>query len=104
MAKLRKGDTVIVVAGKDKGKQGQVEKVLKDDKLLVTNINIAKKHVKPNPDRGITGGIVSKTMPIHASNVAILNPQTNKADRIGYKFLEDGKKVRYFKSNDEVIA
>jgi len=104
MAKLKKGDTVIVVAGKDKGKQGQIEKVLKDDKLIVTNINLAKKHVKANPDRGETGGIVSKAMPIHVSNVAILNPQTNKADRVGYKFLEDGKKVRYFKSNNEVIA
>jgi len=104
MAKLKKGDTVIVVAGKDKGKQGQIEKVLKDDKLIVTNINLAKKHVKANPDRGETGGIVNKAMPIHVSNVAILNPQTNKADRVGYKFLEDGKKVRYFKSNNEVIA
>ena len=94
----------VLVAGKDKGKQGQIEKVLNNDKLIVTNINIAKKHVKANPDRGETGGIVNKAMPIHSSNVAILNPQTNKADKIGYKFLDDGKKVRYFKSNDEVIA
>ena len=104
MRKLKKGDNVIVIAGKDKGKQGEIEKVLNDQKILVTNVNIVKKHTKPNPDKGVTGGIVNKNMPIHVSNVAILNPQTNKADRVGFKYLEDGKKVRYFKSNNEVIA
>ncbi len=104
MVKLKKGDSVIVIAGKDKGKQGQIDKVLANNKLLIANINIAKKHVKPNPDKGEKGGIVNVNMPIQASNVAILNPQTNKADRVGFKFLEDGKKVRYYKSNNEVVS
>ncbi len=104
MKKLKKGDNIIVIAGKDKGKQGQIEKILPNDRAIVTNINLAKKHVKPNPNTGEKGGIVDKAMPIHISNLAIYNPATQKADRVGFKFLEDGKKVRYFKSNNEVIA
>lgn len=103
MNKLRNGDNVIVIAGKDKGKQGQIEKLLGNDKVIVSNVNLAKKHVKANPNAGETGGIIEKVMPIQLSNVAIFNSATNKADRVGFKFLEDGKKVRYFKSNGEVI-
>lgn len=105
MNKLQKGDQIIVIAGKDKGKTGQIEKVLiRKNKAVVTNINVAKKHVKPNPNLGEQGGIIDKAMPIDLSNLAILNPQTNKADRVGFRYLEDGKKVRYYKSNNEVIA
>lgn len=104
MKKLQKGDTVVVIAGKDKGSQGQVEKVLENNKLLITNVNLAKKHVKPNPEKGVQGGIESINMPIDASNVAILNPETNKADRVGFKIQEDGKKDRFFKSNNQIIA
>lgn len=104
MKKLKKGDEVVVIAGKDKGKRGQIDAVLPNDKVIISNINLAKKHVKPNPNTGEKGGIVEKAMPIQISNVAIFNPATNKADRVGFKFLEDGKKVRYYKSNNEVIA
>ena len=103
MNKLRNGDDVIVIAGKDKGKQGQVEKILTNGKIVVSNVNLVKKHVKANPNAGEAGGIIEKVMPIQSSNVAIFNAATNKADRVGFKFLEDGKKVRYFKSNGEVI-
>jgi large subunit ribosomal protein L24 len=103
MRKIRKGDEVIVITGKDKGKRGTVLRVL-DEKLVVEGVNIAKKHQKPNPIRGIAGGIVEKTMPLHVSNVAIFNPATQKADRVGIKLLEDGKKVRVFKSNGELIG
>ena len=103
MEKIRRGDTVVVLAGKDKGKQGSV--VLRVDALhvVVEGVNRAKKHVKPNPVKGVVGGIVEKDMPIHVSNVALFNPVTKKADRIGFKALEDGKKVRVFKSNGEVV-
>jgi large subunit ribosomal protein L24 len=102
MRKIRKGDQVIVMTGKDKGKRGTVLRVL-DEQVLVENINIAKKHVRPNPMRGEQGGIVDKEMPLHVSNVALYNPTTGKADRVGMKTLDDGRKVRVFKSNGEVV-
>jgi len=103
MRKIQKGDDAIIVAGKDKGKRGSVLKVLDNDKVVVESCNMAKKHVKPNPNTGESGGIVEKEMPLHVSNVALFNPVSNKADRVGIKILEDGKKVRYFKSNNEVV-
>jgi len=103
MQKIRKGDDAIIIAGKDKGKRGTVLKVLENNRVVVENINMAKKHVKPNPNAGESGGIVEKELSIHASNVALYNSATSKADRIGIRVLEDGKKVRYFKSNDEVV-
>lgn len=102
-SKIRKGDEVIVITGKDKGKRGTVVKILQDERLIVENVNMAKKHTKPNPNRGEPGGILDKEMPLHISNVALYNPQTDKADRVGFKILEDGKKVRVFKSNQEVV-
>ncbi|TDR80290.1 50S ribosomal protein L24 [Paludibacterium purpuratum] len=103
MRKIRKGDEVVVITGKDKGKRGTVLRVL-DEKLVVEGVNVAKKHQKPNPIRGIAGGVVEKTMPIAVSNVAIFNPASQKADRVGFKVLEDGRKVRVFKSSGEVIG
>ena len=103
MNKLKKGDSVIVVSGKDKGKTGEILKVIEPDKLLVTNINLAKKHVKPNPNKEETGGIIEREMPLNISNVMIFNPITKKADKVGCKTLENGKKVRIYKSNKEVI-
>lgn len=103
MQKIKKGDDVIVRAGKDKGKSGRVAKILKDNKVLVEGINQVKKTQKANPNAGITGGIITKDMPIDISNIGLYNPLTKKADRIGFKFLEDGKKVRYFKSTNEVV-
>lgn len=102
MAKIRKGDNVVVLAGKDKGKQGSILSVLDDNRVLVEKINMMKKHVRPNPNQGVTGGIVEQEAPLQISNVALVNPATGKGDRVGYKILEDGKKVRYFKSNGEV--
>jgi large subunit ribosomal protein L24 len=103
MRKIKKNDDVIIIAGKDKGSRGSVLRVL-EDKLLVAGVNKVKKHQKPNPVKGVSGGIVEMEMPIHVSNVAIYNAATKKADRIGTKFLEDGRKVRVFKSSGEVIA
>jgi len=103
MAKIKKGDDVIVRTGKDKGKSGRVTRILKDNKVLVEGINQVKKNQKPNPNAGVSGGIIVKDMPINISNIGLYNPETKKADRIGYKFLEDGKKVRYFKSTNEVV-
>ena len=104
MQKIKKGDDVIVVTGKDKGKRGSVVRVLSEEgRVIVENVNIAKKHQKPNPAVGAPGGIIEKEMPIDVSNVAIFNPVTGKADRVGIKTLEDGRKVRFFKSNGEVI-
>ncbi len=103
MNKIRKGDEVIVLTGRDKGKRGTVAARVDADRLLVDGVNVAKKHVKPNPMKGTTGGIVDKTMPIHQSNVAIYNAATGKADRVGIKLLEDGKKVRVFKSSGAEI-
>lgn len=104
MRKLRTGDEVIVIAGKDKGKRGQIDTFVGDNRVIIPNVNIAKKHVKANPNAGETGGIIDKAMPLNISNVAIFNAATDKADRVGIKFLEDGKKVRFYKSNSEVIA
>ena len=103
MSKIRKGDQVVVTTGKDKGKRGTVLRMVGDEQVVVENINIAKKHVRPNPMRGEQGGIVDKEMPLHISNVALYNPTTGKADRVGMKVLEDGRKVRVFKSNGEVV-
>jgi large subunit ribosomal protein L24 len=104
MHKIRKGDDVVVTTGKDSGKRGTVLRVLPDvDKLVVENVNVVKKHTKPNPQAGVPGGIVEKEMPIHVSNVMLYNPQTRKGDRVGFKILGDGRKVRVFKSTDEVV-
>ena len=103
MRRIRKGDEVIVRAGRDKGKRGTVLRVLADDKVIVENVNVVKRHTKPNPARGTTGGIIDKEMPIHVSNVNLFNPFTKKGDRVGFRVLEDGRKVRYFKSNNEVV-
>ena len=103
MKRLRKGDQVVVISGKDKGRQGTVLKVMADDQVLVESINMVKKHTKPNPMQGVEGGIVDKEMPLHVSNVMLFNPVANKGDRVGIKVLEDGRKVRYFKSNGEVV-
>ncbi len=106
MNKIIKGDQVVVIAGKDKGKQGQVVQVL-GDKVVVEGVNVAKRHQKPNPMRGVEGGVVAKNMPLAISNVAILNPETKKADRVGIKLVEgEGKvkRVRVFKSNGAVIG
>jgi large subunit ribosomal protein L24 len=103
MARIHKSDQVIVLAGKDKGKRGSVLNVLDSGHLLVEGVNRVKKHQKPNPMRNIQGGIVEKEMPIQASNVALFNAATQKADRVGYKVLEDGRKVRVFKSNGEMV-
>ena len=103
MNKIRKGDQVIVLTGRDKGKRGTVVQRVDADRLLIEGVNVVKKHVKPNPMKGATGGIVDKSMPIHQSNVAIFNAASGKADRVGVKFLQDGKKVRVFKSSGEEI-
>jgi large subunit ribosomal protein L24 len=101
-SKIRKGDDVIVLAGKDKGKRGTVMQVL-DGRVVVENVNLARKHVKPNPNKGEQGGIVDKEMPLDISNVAVFNPTADKGDRVGFKTLDDGRKVRVFKSNGEVV-
>jgi large subunit ribosomal protein L24 len=103
MNKIRKGDEVIVIAGRDKGKRGKVVLRSDEERLVVEGVNLVKKHAKPNPMKGITGGIIDKTMPIHQSNVAIYNPAAGKADRVGIKVLADGKKVRVYKSSGEEI-
>jgi len=104
MNKILKNDFVVVVSGKDKGREGNVTEINKNGKIIVQGINIAKKHQKGNPNAGIAGGIVEKEMPLDASNVMLVNPATKKGDRVGFKVLEDGKKVRYFKSNGEVVS
>ena len=103
MRKIKKGDDVIVIAGKDKGKRGTVLRVVDLEHVLVEGANRVKKHQRPNPMKGATGGIVDKEMPLHVSNVAIYNPGTKKADRVGIKLLDDGRRVRCYKSNGEVI-
>jgi len=102
MLKIKSNDEVIVIAGKDKGKRGKVVKVLKNDRLIVSGVQVVKKHQKPNPQAGITGGIVEQEAPIAVSNVAIFNPATEKADRVGFK-IEGDKKIRVFKSNGEAV-
>lgn len=101
--KIKVGDMVIVIAGKDKGRTGKIMKFVSNDRALVEGTNMIKKHIRPNPQKQDKGGIVDREASIHVSNLAIYNPATKKADRVGYKKLEDGRKVRYFKSNDEVI-
>ena len=103
MRKLRKGDEVVVITGKSKGNRGSILRVVDAERVVVAGANVAKKHQRPNPMKGVTGGIVEKEMPIQVSNVAIFNPSTKKADRVGFRTLEDGRKVRFFKSNGEVI-
>ena len=103
MRRIKKGDDVIVLACRDKGKRGNVLSTIGDSKALVDNVNLVKKHTKANPNTGETGGIVEKEAPIHVSNLALYNPESKKGERIGIKKLEDGRKVRYFKSNNEVI-
>ena len=108
MHKIRKGDNVVVIAGRDKGKTGTVLRVLESGKVVVEGVNRVKKHQRPNPMKGQTGGIIDKEMPIHISNVALVNPATGKGDRVGFRFLEaqgtnPARKVRFFKSNGEVV-
>ena len=102
MLKIKRGDEVIVIAGKDKGKRGTVDTIRKDGRLLVSGVNMVKKHTKANPQAGVQGGIIDQEAPIQASNVALFNPQTEKADRVGIR-VEDGKKVRFFKSNNALV-
>ena len=102
MKKIKSEDEVIVLAGKDKGKRGKVTKILDDGRVLVSGVNMIKKHTKPNPQAGIAGGIVEKEAPLEGSNIAIYNAATSKADRVGFR-IEDGKKVRFFKSNNELV-
>lgn len=103
MHKIRKGDEVIVLTGRDRGKVGEVLQVMPDGRALVNDVNIVKRHTKPNPMKGIQGGILEKEAPIQLSNLALYNPTTKQGDRVGFKFLEDGRKVRVFKSNQEVV-
>ena len=103
MRKIKKGDEVIVITGRDKGKRGTVLRVVDPEHLLVEGANLVKKHQRPNPMKGQTGGIIDKEMPLHVSNVAIFNPQSKKADRVGIKVMGDGHRVRVFKSDGEMI-
>ncbi|MGB9430470.1 MAG: 50S ribosomal protein L24 [Gammaproteobacteria bacterium] len=103
MSKIKKGDEVVVITGKDKGRRGAILKVLENDRVLVENLNMAKRHTRPNPNAGVTGGIIEKEMPIHVSKVMLFNPVTKKGDRAGFHTLEDGRKVRIFRSNKEVV-
>lgn len=102
MLRIKKGDGVVVTSGKDKGRRGNVLKVL-DEHVIIEGVNVAKKHVRPNPNAGVTGGIIDREMPLHVSNVMIYNPVSKKGDRVGFRRLEDGRKVRYFKSTKEVV-
>jgi large subunit ribosomal protein L24 len=103
MQRIKKGDEIIVIAGKDKGRRGTILRVDDNKRVVVEGVNVAKKHQKANPNAGVAGGIVDIEMPLDRSNVALYNPITKKADRIGIKTLEDGRKVRFFKSNNEVV-
>ncbi|HYA21381.1 MAG TPA: 50S ribosomal protein L24 [Burkholderiales bacterium] len=103
MRKIRKGDNVIVTTGKDKGRRGSVLRLIDAEHVLVEGVNKVKKHQKPNPMKNNVGGIIDKEMPIHISNVMLFNPTTQKADRVGIKVLDDGRRVRYFKSNGEMV-
>ena len=104
MRKIKKGDNVVVITGRDKGKRGDVTRIVDDDHVIVAGINQLKKHQRPNPMKGEQGGIVNKDMPIHISNVALWNPVTRKADRVGFRSMEDGRKVRFFKGNGEQLV
>ena len=103
MNKIRKGDQVIVIAGRDKGRRGAVIEILADDRLRVESLNMSKKHQRPNPQAGVQGGIIEREAPLHVSNVLVFNPATQKGDRVGFKALENGRKVRVFKSNKEMV-
>ncbi|MCX7946776.1 MAG: 50S ribosomal protein L24 [Hydrogenophilus sp.] len=103
MKRIKKGDEVIVIAGKDKGRRGVVLRRVDEERVVVAGINVVKKHVRPNPYRNEPGGIKTKEMPIHISNVMLFNPKTQRGDRVGFKVLEDGRKVRYFKSTGELV-
>ena len=104
MRKIRRDDEVIVIAGKDKGRRGKVMRVIEDgQRVIVGGVNLIKRHTKPNPARNVAGGIVEREAAIHISNVMLFNPLTKKGDRVGFRMLEDGRKVRYFKSNNEVV-
>lgn len=103
MNKIKKGDEIIVITGRDKGKRGTVVRRIEDESVVVEGINLVKKHQRPNPMQGAPGGIIDKTMPIDLSNVMLYNPATGKGDRVGIKTLEDGKRVRFFKSNGELV-
>ena len=103
MKKFKKGDDVVVLAGRDKGKRGTILRVLDDERALVDSVNVIKKHTRPNPNKGETGGIIEKESPIRISNLGMYNPNNKKADRVGFKSLEDGKKVRVFRSDGEMI-
>ncbi|OQW93814.1 MAG: 50S ribosomal protein L24 [Beggiatoa sp. IS2] len=104
MQRIRKGDDIIVIAGKEKNKRGKIIRMIGKEKVLVENVNLVKRHTKGNPLRNTSGSIVDKEMPLHISNVAVINPTTDKADKVGFKFLEDGTKVRFFKSTGEVFV
>ena len=103
MRKIRSNDEVVVITGKDKGRRGKIMQVLEEGKILVQGVNRVKKHVKPNPNAGVQGGIIEKEMPMDTSNVMLVNPATGKGDRVGFKLLDDGKKIRVFKSNGERV-
>ncbi len=103
MNKIKKGDEVIVITGKDKGRRGTILQVLADERVLVEGVNIAKKHQKPNPNAGVPGGIIDREMPLDISNVLVFNPKTKKGDRVGIKVLEDGSKERIFRSTGETV-
>ncbi len=103
MNRIRKGDEVVVIAGKDKGQRGTVLRVYTDERVLVEGVNVARKHQKPNPQAGVPGGIIDREMPLHRSNVMLYNPMTKRGDRVGIRQLDDGSKVRFFKSNGEVV-
>ena len=103
MRKIRSNDEVVVITGKDKGRRGKIMQVLEEGKVLVQGVNRVKKHVKPNPNAGVQGGIIEKEMPMDTSNVMLVNPATGKGDRVGFKLLDDGKKIRVFKSNGERV-
>lgn len=103
MRRIRKDDEVIVIAGKDKGRRGKVVRVLDEERVIVAGVNLIKRHTRPNPARNVAGGIVEREAAVHVSNVMLFNPVTKKGDRVGFRVLEDGRKVRYFKSNNEVV-
>lgn len=103
MRKIKRDDEVVVIAGRDKGKRGKVNRVLPDNRLIISGVQMVKKHQKPNPQMGVAGGIIEKEAPIQVSNVALYNPATKQADRVGFKILEDGRKIRVFKSNGEAV-
>jgi large subunit ribosomal protein L24 len=102
MQRIRTGDQVIVLAGRDKGKRGSVLRILPDDRVIVEGVNVVKRHTRPNPQRNVTGGIIDKEAPIHRSNVGLYNPTSGKAERVGFRTLEDGRKVRVYRQSGEV--